>query len=67
MFNSLLELAPIWTHLVLTWSSSNGLRLYVNNQLVANAPAPTLIGSGVTTNYLTIGAGSFTGAIDEWR
>ena len=33
-FNMLLQLEPIWSHIVLTCSSSNGLKLYVNNQLV---------------------------------
>ena len=62
-----LQLAPIWTHIVLMWSSINGLRLYVDTQLVATTTAPTSTGSGMITNYLTLGGGSFVGAIDEWR
>ncbi|CAF3673511.1 unnamed protein product [Rotaria socialis] len=33
---SLIDLSPNWTHVVQTWSSANGLRLYVNNVLVAS-------------------------------
>lgn len=45
-----------WTHIVQTWSSTNGLRLYVDNILVANnsAMATSFIGSGIS-NFVTLG------------
>jgi hypothetical protein len=67
LFASLLELSPVWTHIALTWSSTNGLILYVNNQKVASASTSTSVGTGTATNSLTLGGGSFAGTIDEWR
>jgi hypothetical protein len=53
---------------VQTWSSTNGIQLYVNNQLVAGTPAATFTGSGTLNNSLTLsGGGTFVGAIDDWR
>jgi hypothetical protein len=66
IFASPLELTPIWTHIVMTWSSGNGLRLYVNTQRVAIVTAPTTTGSGATANMLMLGGGFFIGAIDDW-
>ncbi|CAF3958144.1 unnamed protein product, partial [Rotaria sordida] len=50
-----------WTHIVETWSSTNGLRLYVNNILVASttAMATSYIASSVQ-NYVTL-ANSLSG------
>jgi hypothetical protein len=72
-----------WTAIVQTWSSTNGLKLYVNNTLVSSVTASTFLASGTTPNYLTLGnclggcavcsnglvgaPGPFTGAIDDWR
>jgi hypothetical protein len=72
-----------WTPIVQTWSSTNGLRLYVNNTLVSSFAASDFLGSETTPNYLTLGnclsgcgvcssgsvgaLGPFTGAIDDWR
>ena len=66
-----------------TWSSTNGLKLYVNNTLVSSVSALTFLGSGTTPNYLTLGnclngcsgcsngsvsvVGPFSGAVDDWR
>lgn len=33
-FGPILSISSIWHHVVQTWSSTNGLRLYVNNSLV---------------------------------
>jgi hypothetical protein len=66
-YGFLLELAPIWSHIALTWSPSGGLKLYVNNQLVASTSAATSPGSGASTNSLTLGGGTFAGTIDEWH
>ncbi|CAF0942580.1 unnamed protein product [Adineta steineri] len=66
-YNILLELTPIWSHIVLTWSSSGGLNLYINNILVKSIAASTSTGSGASTNNFILGGGSFSGTIDEWR
>jgi hypothetical protein len=69
--SSLLSLSsPGWTHIVQTWSSTNGLSLYIDNILVASLPSAITFGTtGIMYNYVTIGnslAGSgscLTGAI----
>ncbi|CAM2714788.1 unnamed protein product [Rotaria socialis] len=79
----ILPLSSAWTEIVQTWSSTNGLKLYVNNTLVRSVAASTFRGSETTPNYLTLGnclngcdacvngsidaPGPFTGAIDDWR
>lgn len=69
-----------WTHIVETWSSANGLRLYINGGLYASSPMATfnaygsgsmclfLGTSGVGTNCQTsaISMGSYSGALDEF-
>jgi hypothetical protein len=78
-----LILASSWIPIVQTWSSTNGIRLYVNNTLVSTAAASNFLGSETTPNYLTLGnclsgcnvclsglvdtPGPFTGAIDDFR
>ncbi|CAF1086660.1 unnamed protein product [Rotaria sordida] len=63
--------SPIWTHIVQTWNSTNDLRLYIDNILVASLQsATTFRASGIISNYVTLassllGPGScFAGAID---
>ncbi|CAF0965701.1 unnamed protein product [Rotaria sp. Silwood1] len=53
--------ASDWTHIVETWSPTNGLRLYVNNILVASttAMATSYVASSVQ-NYVTL-ANSLSG------
>ncbi|CAF3954376.1 unnamed protein product [Adineta steineri] len=52
--------SPYWTHIVQTWSSTNGLRLYIDNILVASEPsAVTFVASSITPNYVTL-ASSFS-------
>ena len=48
--------ASFWSHVVQTWSSTNGLRLYINNVLVASrlASATTYVASG-NVMFLTLG------------
>jgi hypothetical protein len=48
----------VWSHIVQTWSSRNGLRLYINNILVGSRLklATRYIGSGVS-NFITLGNG----------
>jgi hypothetical protein len=68
-----------WTHIVQTYSSTNGLRLYINGGLYGSAPVNTfssssltmcvlLASSGLGTNCQTglISMGSYSGAIDEF-
>ena len=51
-----IPLAPVWTHIVQTWSPGVGLRLYINNVLVAStiSMAGSYTASGVP-NYITLG------------
>jgi hypothetical protein len=79
----ILPLSPSWTLIVQTWSSTNGLQLYMNNILVSSVPtASTFAASGQTLNYLILGncanscactsgavsaPGPFLGDIDDWR
>ena len=44
-----------FSHLVQTWSSTNGLRLYVNAVLVGSTLASTYVGTSTWINYLTVG------------
>jgi hypothetical protein len=68
-----------WTHIVQTYSSTNGLQLYINGGLYGSAPVNTfssssltmcvlLASSGLGTNCQTglISMGSYSGAIDEF-
>ncbi|CAF1631954.1 unnamed protein product [Didymodactylos carnosus] len=50
-----IQTTPFWTHIVQTWSSTNGLRLYINNYLYTSVSnATTYLGSG-SQNYATLG------------
>jgi Concanavalin A-like lectin/glucanases superfamily len=52
---SFLTLSPRWSHVVQTWSSVHGLRLYVNNVLVASRPTlTTFMATGKPNNYVTL-------------
>lgn len=80
---SLLALSPTWSHVVQTWSLTNGLRLYVNNVLVAsNSSLNHARGVNDVSYYVTLGRlananvcwghsidlfNSFTGVIDDLR
>lgn len=51
-----IPLSPIWTHIVQTWSPINGLRLYVNNVLVASTMVmATSYTASSLSNYITLG------------
>lgn len=71
-----------YSHIVQTWSSTNGLRLYINNILIASMTATNTLASSTWINYVTIGSclngcgtcnsgqissGQFIGAIDDFR
>ncbi|CAF0972410.1 unnamed protein product, partial [Didymodactylos carnosus] len=77
-----IQTSPFWTHIVQTFSTTNGLRLYVNGALRASSTGST--GSSYSAsgaqNYLTLGSnlgqscatgsivlGQYRGAIDELR
>ncbi|CAF1554949.1 unnamed protein product [Adineta ricciae] len=53
----------VWSHIVQTWSLNNGLRLYINNILVAsdNISAKPFLASG-TVNFITL-ANVFPGGL----
>jgi len=68
-----------WTHVVLTYSSTNGLQLYINGGLYSSAPidrfaasnrimcvtlANSLLGTNCQTGSISMGA--FQGVIDEF-
>lgn len=66
-----------WTHAAITYSISNGLRLYVNGTL-SNSSGPFSYVASELQNYLFLGsclngtvcagaAGQFVGAVDEFR
>jgi hypothetical protein len=44
-----------FTHIVQTWSSTNGLRLYINSNLVGTAVATTYWAASSWINYVTLG------------
>lgn len=69
----------VWTHLLVTWSSSNGLSLYLNGELYRKITASNFASSGVTMCILLgnsfagtscatrdIVMGLFQGSIDEF-
>ena len=76
-------ITSIWSHIVLTWSSINGLRLYLNNNLVTSLPSATSYTASSAQNYIILGNNpqtsgtctpgiiplmtSFNGDMDEFR
>ena len=76
-----IQIAPFWTHIVQTWSSINGLRLYINGYSYVNVSSATTYSASGAQNYLTLGTvlngttcssgsiqntGQYLGAIDEF-
>jgi hypothetical protein len=51
----------IWSHVVQTWSSTNGLRLYINNVLVASLTSATTYSASGSPMFLTL-ANTLNGA-----
>jgi hypothetical protein len=49
-----IPMSPIWSHLVQTWSPTNGLRLYVNNVLVASQTSALVFSADGASNYITL-------------
>jgi len=58
-----------WTHIVQTFSSTNGLRLYVDSTLVASRSSLTghAIGPYLMIGASPNGARQFYGRVDEFR
>ena len=84
-YASVISSAPIstfvWSHVVQTWSSSNGLRLYINGVLVASDTTITIYEASGSPNYITLanvlisygtslgimGSPVYQGDIDDFR
>lgn len=71
-----------FSHIVQTWNSTNGLRLYIDNVLIATKTASNTLTSTAWINYVTVGSclngcgtcnsgqvspGQFVGAVDGFR
>lgn len=81
IFGPVLSTLSVWHHIVQTWSSTNGLRLYVNNTLAATDTLATTYAASSVPNYVKLAnrlndscvAGAvappfpFHGDIDEFR
>jgi hypothetical protein len=55
IFGPLISMSPVWTHVVETWSTTNGLRLYVNGALVSSVPSATSYTASGLSNFITLG------------
>ena len=44
-----------WTHIIQTYSTTNGQRLYINGILYSSSSASTQYGASQVTDYLTFG------------
>jgi hypothetical protein len=53
-------MSPVWSHIVETWSPTNGLRLYIDSVLVASLPSATIYSASGVSNFLTL-ANSLSG------
>ncbi|CAF4212978.1 unnamed protein product [Rotaria socialis] len=77
----ILQISPFWTHIVQTWSATNGLCLYINGYSYANVTSATSYAASGAQNYLTLGTvlngitcaagsiqntGQYLGAIDDF-
>jgi len=51
----LISMSPVWTHVVETWSSTNGLRLYQNGVLVSSNSFATAYTASGLSNFITLG------------
>jgi len=51
----ILPLSSTWSHVVETWSSTNGIRIYINGALTSTNPTATTCLGSSASNYLTIG------------
>jgi hypothetical protein len=62
-----LSTCSVWYQIVQTWSSTNGLRLYIDNVLVASNPSVTTYAASGVSDYVTVGnrpsSGCTTGVI----
>jgi hypothetical protein len=49
-----LSTCSVWYQIVETWSSTNGLRLYIDNVLVASNPSVTTYAASGVSDYVTV-------------
>lgn len=55
IFGPLISTSPTWSHIVETWSLTNGLRLYVNGALVSSVPSATVYTASNVQDFITLG------------
>lgn len=55
VFGPVLSTSSVWYHIVQTWSSSNGLRLYIDNTLVAVNSLATSYAASALPNNVRVG------------
>lgn len=81
VYGPALNTSSTWHHIVQTWSNINGLRLYIDNVLVASDPVAVFYQASSVPNYVTLanrpnnacafGAVAlptyYTGSIDDFR
>ena len=60
-----LPMSPIWSHVVQTWSPTNGLRFYVNGVLVGSQPSAVSYLASGTSNFVTL-ASSLTAQVERY-
>jgi hypothetical protein len=49
-----ISMAPVWSHIAQTWSPTNGLRLYINNVLVAFQTLDVTYAASGVSNFVTL-------------
>jgi hypothetical protein len=54
VFGSILSTSSVWYHVVQTWSSTNGLRLYIDNVLIAANTTVTTYGASSLSNNIIL-------------
>lgn len=54
LFGLRLSTASVWYHIVQTWSSTNGLRIYINNILVVFEASATAYAASSASNFVTL-------------
>ncbi len=55
VFGPVLSTCSVWYQIVETWSSTNGLRLYIDNVLVSSNPSVTAYSASGASDYVTVG------------
>ena len=55
LISTLTPSSTTWTHVVETWSTTNGLRLYINGALAGSLPSITNYVASGASNFITLG------------